>query len=250
MGRITTKLSSSPDPEATPFDSKTNVEAEQNENKRTRDRTKAFVAKFVTELVDRGFTAPSKDPKDMTRGEIEAYLQSLVGERIKAEISNDPLELGYAGKSNEEIAEMLNEPLVMSGRKLAGSRVMEVMAPIDSQIITLSRASGQALDLRPLGANLAGKILRIDKPGKGARIALRGVSSEVPEGRQEGIIAGNLTNKVELTAPLATPPEVGDIVAIIDNDTSLLSCRIHQITLGIPFAPNAVTGDDVASARQ
>jgi len=37
-------------------------------------------------------------------------LQSEMFERIKEEIEKDPEGLGYKGKSNEEIAKLLNEP--------------------------------------------------------------------------------------------------------------------------------------------
>lgn len=248
MGAITTKLESAPDPSEVPFDPATNVKEEKDANQAAREKNKAFVRKFIGEIVAKGIAAPAKEPGDLSKEELHLYLQKVIGDRIKTELSSDPLELGYANMSNDDVAAMLNEPLVMSGKKMSGTHVMEIIAPLDLQVITLARAKGMAVDLRPLGDNLRGKILRIDKAGKGAKAAAK--LEVAPEGRQEKLITSNLTNKVELALPLETLPELGDIVVIIDNDTSILPSRIHQILIGIPFAPNVVTADDVGAARQ
>lgn len=81
-------------------------------------------------------------------------VQDEIMKRIKEEINNDPYNLGYAGKTDEEIKDILNSPmiiqrLVQEQHESPMNRIMRALAEAPNTVSTKEVADSKNIAINP-----------------------------------------------------------------------------------------------------
>ncbi len=147
----------------------------------------------------------------------QAYLnQALL--KVKEEIQNDPAEQGYAGKNNQEIADLMNSPYSISH---------VVVDTIHEPEVTFRQAYEEVTKSYPyIGDN------RIVKP-------------------DGSVVSGTTTLNTEFASIVSTANSKVHPARDVEKERTVkqdFAPRFNVITSGIPYINNSITADDIAQA--
>lgn len=170
-----------------------------------------------------------------SQSDVAAHIELVCLKKLREEIDNDPMGLGYMGKTDAEIADLINKPFVrqISTMKLLPSRANVIYAQsvaeaLYSQLVT-------AVDVA------FAKALPPEKVGDPAALALAKLQDEIakdPAGR-------GYASK--------TDQEIADLLNATYSASVTVDERGNQrvtvIWADIPYAPNVVSEDDVGAAN-
>lgn len=210
------------------------------------DRVATFTLVYA-ELVARGFAVPAQAPNVVTRAQLLAHLQGIVGELVKQELAGDPDGIDYGSAADDGArAVLLCRAYEPAGRRYPGSH------PTGYRIVAGSTASGLVLATNPGAANpgflapalsgLAGAgVVRFRKTAAVTVVANRGAFMSILN------VASD--NTLVMAAPYPAAPAVGDICDIGILSAPQLPPRLNQLLRRIPFAPNELTAADVTAAK-
>lgn len=163
--------------------------------------------------------------------ELDKALRNIILLAIKEEIEQDPEGIGYAGNSNEEIAGLINEPLEkIEHKKIQKMSIMEQAYNAAKEIETVPVLSSIDNSGKPVLSklNINEKVTEL-------------IDTEIKTDPENRGYAGK--TKEEQKKMLSEPYEV------TVDDTKIVPPRINSIFIGIPFAPNAITPEDVIEAK-
>lgn len=210
------------------------------------ERVAVFAAVY-SDLQSRGFALPVQAANVVTRAQLLAHLQGIVGELVKQELAGDPDSVDYASAADDGArAVLLCKSYEPSGRRFPGSH------PTGYRIVAGSTVSGLVLATNPGAANpgflapalagLAGAaVVRFRKTAAVTVVANRGAFMSVLN------VASD--NTLVMAAPYPAAPAVGDICDVGILSAPQLPGRLNQLLRRIPFAPNELTAADVTAAK-
>lgn len=165
--------------------------------------------------------------------DLGSHLQDVIGGILREEIEGDPMGIGYAGQTPDEIVRLLNSS---SREKVRSAEVFTVSAITSNEektfVDVVTKAAPKKNELAGLTARFAD-----DTVTEYLRGHVVTILSHVPlktKGERLTLGAGTL------------PVEPGDTFMIYRRPE--LGVRIAQLFVGVPFAPNAVTADQVTKA--
>lgn len=195
--------------------------------------------KIYDELAELSETPPAQPDNSITPAQLKAALQTVIGQRIKTEIANDPRNLNYAGKTDAQQAAILNDPFSLLGKRIRGIPILEIIAPLSNTVLKVQRSGGGAVDLLPFGLNLKGKAVRFRN--NTTTVALQGATFVIDSTNGDTITL--------VGVGLTTPAVLADTLVVEETDPTVFANRLHQILRRIPHAPNVVTTADVTNAK-
>ena len=197
-------------------------------------------------LAGLGLSVPAQPADVITRAQLLAHLQGLVGQLVATEISNDPESLGYSGFTDEQIADAMHiefpanvpNPLPLSnplGYTITAATINGMQAEVtgggdpgfDALKDSLAGIIRQAVYARfrndTLTPVLRGQFVRLDDAPSSNQVTFAVAAPGVPP-------VGN-TFDLSLFKPLRLPP------------------RMLVLLTRIPYCPNRLTAADIAGAR-
>lgn len=158
------------------------------------------------------------------------HLQDVISDILMTEIAKDPMNVGYAGKTPDEIVELLNS----SSRQRAWSGEVFSVAVVTAN----EEATFLYVDmgkLAPTKAELVGLVVCFAD----------NTQTEYMRGYVASILSHAPTKEIleRIVLGGVMPVEVGDTFTI--NGKPEFGARVSKLFIGVPFAPNAVTVDQI-----
>lgn len=205
----------------------------------------AVYAAVYSDLTRLGLALPATPANAITRADLLAHLQGLVGQIIKDELTNNPEVLDYAG-TDANTANEINRPYQPpSGRRWPGSNQTGYRTIVGSTLLGLSA------ELNPGGGDpgFLGPVFSDVVPSQGVIRFRLATTTVALRGQARIITLVPASNQLALSNPLPVIPPAGEIFDIGQvHPTIVLPPRFGQISR-VPFCPNALTAADIAAAK-
>jgi hypothetical protein len=186
----------------------------------------ALYANIYADLTALGLGVPVTASNVITRANLLAFLQRVVGQLIKDELSNDPAILDYTGGD----ASLRNQVCANLEPNLNNTTYM-LAAVSTTTVITLTGAN---FHLIPILVGASVKFKR-NTPS----VALQSVTAEV---------LSVLPDSITLVTALPVSAAIGDRFKFIDKRIKRRA-RLNELTVGIPHCPNDLTTADITAAK-
>ncbi len=173
-------------------------------------------------------------PANATAAQARQAIAVAIGKALKAEIDNDPEARGYAGKTDQEIADLMNGPFLKAVGESAKTSFLTV-TNIAGDVLTVVAENAAPLTLGQL--DMRGAVLRF-------------IPGAVTAALQNQSFAITAATDTTLTVPgLPAPPVAGDFGVVVAPVRRALRPATPRALRRIPHAPNIVTAADIAAAK-
>jgi hypothetical protein len=205
------------------------------------DRVRLYTGIYA-DLTALGLALPAQAANAVTRAQLLAHLQGIIGAAVKAELAGDPDGVGYAGGDAAKAVAIATSYVLGGVRRFPGTNLTGYQVAAGSTVAGVAALTNPGLAnpafLSVNGLALVGAIrFRLTA----ATVANRGVVMP--------ILAAPTDNTLTFSAPLPGAPTVGDIFDIGLAVPPRQAARLNQILARIPHAPNALTVADITAAQ-
>lgn len=165
-----------------------------------------------------------------TVDEVATNVVASIKQAVVDEITKDPENMGYAGKTPQEIADLINRPyqVTIASQEVKSARMAQLIRDV--------------LENSVIGEDN----FTVDAQGK-----VSGVKNVSIEKKIADAVAGEITNDpLNLGYKGKSKTEALDVMRqaqiITKTEQVTRQPRINIILSGIPFAPNALTAEEIA----
>lgn len=207
------------------------------------------IEKTYAALSARGISQPTKPAAAITRRELQSHLQSVVGEILKNELLTDPYWRGYASMTDEEAAIAINSPFAPTGDEIPGLRFPQSH---DTGYRTTDGGKGILTAVTDPEAEGPRFDLLLTRMGVMIQDAFVRFRLATPDPALQGrcFKIQSVLGDFDLAISGRTEIRAGEIFDIGNAYATTIPPRVATLLLGIPFAPNAITAEDIAEARK